>query len=312
MVRILESRFLPGRNTTSLCLALFLAGGVCACFVGQMISSTWVRNDWSLHAMRVMLVAQGTSVDALLPPVGHPRAKTWQAMLALKRGETETAVRLIAEDGDLAKDPIEAWVLGEVYRRGGNLSSAIEVWQGQKAWHSLMDVGFQAMDSQKYEEAVQIFQVVQELQPDKAVLPLALAYVALGRASYASGKGADVALAQINEGIGVMPGLIDGYLAKGDILQQERRYLEADSWYQQAVIYFPDNPKPWVRRGENAMLNEDTELAIRTLEQAAAQFPGAARVQYSLANAYFEARDPGKAVAAIEKALALAPDESAW
>lgn len=138
------------------------------------------------------------------------------------------------------------------------------------------------------------------------------AHIGLGRALYNCGNELEPALAEIERGIALRPENGEGYTQAGQLLQREGRYLEADGWYRQAVAHSLGDPWPWVMRGENALLMGDASLAIRTLLQATDRFPRFAHSYLFLAQAYSKSGDVGKAIAAIETAVTLAPRENAW
>jgi tetratricopeptide (TPR) repeat protein len=208
--------------------------------------------------------------------------------------------------------PIDTWVLGQAYQQAGQLRQAVAIWQSQAARPLLVSTGWQAMEAQEFEVAVQAFRAACETDPVNTALPLALAHIGMGKALYQNGYGAEAALQETENAVTILPTEISGYLAMGDLLREEKRYVEANGWYRRAADLFPGDSRPWTRWGESAIRQQNYALATQVLEQAAGKLPNSAAVFYTLANAYFDAGDFARAEAAANKAVALAPDESAW
>jgi len=131
------------------------------------------------------------------------------------------------------------------------------------------------------------------------------AHIGLGMALYASGKQSEVAEAEVQQGIDLMPGESDGYVAMGDILRSDNRYAEADDWYRAAVEKDPENVWIGVRRVDNLVEGQQPEQAQRILSELIQRFPDEAHLYYELGQAYGRQGKLDLAVAAAEKSVSL-------
>lgn len=129
--------------------------------------------------------------------------------------------------------------------------------------------------------------------------------VQLGLLAYARGDGLDAALAFFDQAMDADPASGEGAYQKAALLGREKRYEEADRWYEAALAREPDKKHYWLAYANNARTAGDYTAAIRRYRAAALRFPDYAAPYSELAWAYRLADDPQAAIQAMERALAL-------
>ncbi|MCL5951455.1 MAG: tetratricopeptide repeat protein [Chloroflexi bacterium] len=210
-------------------------------------------------------------------------------------------------------EPHPWYELGQIYEREGKIEAAITAAKRSVELDHVGNAGYRVALAGLYEQANQLTQAIDTLR--QALLideKNGEAHVALGRILYKAGYGAQAADEQLREAIEIDPGNPAPYTELGRVYQGEKKYAEAEIWYKQAVDRSPSDPWPWVMRGENALLANNTSLAIQVLKQATAQFPNFAHSYLFLAQAYRQVGDSDRAVSSIEKAVELSPNGNVW
>ena len=133
----------------------------------------------------------------------------------------------------------------------------------------------------------------------------AWAYIGLGRALYYDGSGLEAALAEIRRGIALSPDEADGYVAVGDLLAAEKRYAEADSWFNQAAQRDPGDVWIVTRRVDLLLAEGRAKAAIGLAKEALVRFPGQPHLYYQLGQAYRSLGDFASALSAAETSVSL-------
>jgi len=105
--------------------------------------------------------------------------------------------------------------------------------------------------------------------------------------------------------------------SEADHLAQAHRYAEADELYRLAIAVAPANASLWWKRANNLFASGDNLRAAACFQESmrhtsAAIDPGLITAAWrGMATAYWRSYQPEKSVAAVEKVLALQP-ENPW
>ena len=137
------------------------------------------------------------------------------------------------------------------------------------------------VSQQKWQEAVAACQAALQEFPAEPHL-----YVDLGWVYYEQNGDMEAALTQFQQAITVAPARGIGEFETGQLLRRERRYAEADGWYQQALT---KNPYPYwfLARASLARVMQNTGLAQQIAQEAARLYPDYAPIYYELADSYW-------------------------
>lgn len=138
------------------------------------------------------------------------------------------------------------------------------------------------------------------------------AYVELGWVYYKRGDGLDAALLAFQKATAVDPSRGDGHYAMAQVLIQEKRYSEADTWFAQAVDLNPQQKWWWLTWGNVMIESGDLPRALNIYGQTVEKFPDWAPGYYEMAWAYRLADSKDRSIEAIEQALALVTPPSEW
>lgn len=181
------------------------------------------------------------------------------------------------------------------------LADALRTYQVSRYGYDwLRELGAVYQSQKEWNKAATVYEQIIAAAPDRIQERIALGWV-----YYKRGDGAAIALAQFEQAIAVAPQTGAGYYAIGSLLTQEKRYAEADPWYQQAIERDPAQQSWYLgRAGALQQLGELSQaLAVYAIVQQ--RFPGYAQGYYQAAWAYRQAEDREQAVAAIGQALQL-------
>lgn len=161
------------------------------------------------------------------------------------------------------------------------------LYQGQKAWHKALAI------------YTQLVAALPDSAPD---------WVQLGWLYYERDKDSAQAMAQFQRAITVAPQEGDGYYAIGSLLSSEQRYQEAEPWFAQAVEREPNQPWWYLTQASNLEQAGKLPVALQIYTVVEQRFPKFAQGYHQAAWAYQQAKQPTKAIVAIEQAIQLARD----
>jgi len=162
-------------------------------------------------------------------------------------------------------------------------------------------------DKQLWSDATAVYQQVLEQDPLNID-----ALIGLGWAHYHNGGGLSVAQEEFQKAINAAPEDGEGYHAIGQLLAREKRYLEADKWFTEAIERSPEIPGWWVERGNSLRSAGSLEQAFHIYIQAIERFPNFASGYYELAWAYRLNNDKDQSIRAIENAIGIIATPNEW
>jgi tetratricopeptide (TPR) repeat protein len=237
-------------------------------------------------------------------------------------------------------------VLVDIFAATGNDESLIAILnqslerftehQDRVLWWNLL--GKEYLEQMDWESAIQVYEKAITEFPENPQL-----HVSLGQAYYDGGKGVEKAIDEVERAIELDPDIGIGYYALARILTREKRFEEADIWYERALEKIPG--ENWwrlaranaarssgnlnlakqeylaiIERSQNFVsahyelawlyrLLEQKEPSIESIEQAIALTSVSKQEYYVRAGAIYEwAGDIEKALDAYRQALSLNPD----
>lgn len=130
-------------------------------------------------------------------------------------------------------------------------------------------------------------------------------HIDLGWLYYTRGDGVEAALAELREAIAIAREQGEGYFAIGQLLAREKRYAEADPWFQEALVRKPNARSWYLTRGSTARKAGNIVLALTVYQEAISRFPDFAAAYYEIAWAQRQDDQRESAIVSIEQALAL-------
>lgn len=149
-------------------------------------------------------------------------------------------------------------------------------------------------------KAAAIYEQLLAAAPDSS-----LDRVQLGWLYYEAGDGAEKALANFQQAVALAPQDGDGYYAIASLLSNKKQFIEADSWYAQALERNPDQQWWWVARANALQLAGNLPTALQVYGAIQQRFPNFAPGYYEAAWVYQKADQREQAEIAIEMALQL-------
>lgn len=125
-------------------------------------------------------------------------------------------------------------------------------------------------------------------------------YTDLGWIYYAQNGDVAVAMGQFQRAIAVAETRGVGEFEMGQLLRRERRYAEADDWYQQALA---KNPYPYwfLARATLARTTQNVALALEIARATVARYPDYVPMYYELAVDYYQSGDLPAARQALQE-----------
>ena len=134
------------------------------------------------------------------------------------------------------------------------------------------------------------------------------AHVDLGFVDYEQGD-VEAALAEFHKAIALNPGRGSGYLAIAQVLAREKRYADANPWFELALERDP-SPSWYLTYADAARKAGDLPRALDVYAKAIVRFPAYAPAYFEMAWVYRLENQPEQAIQSIEQALRLmaAPD----
>jgi len=164
----------------------------------------------------------------------------------------------------------------------------------------LRELGILYQDQKEWNKALTIYTQLVAALPDSAP-----DWVQLGWLYYARGQDAEKAMAQFQRAITVAPQEGDGYYAVGSLLNREKRYQEAESWFAKAIEREPTQPWWYLVQADTLEKAGNRQIALQIYAKVQQQFPNFAQGHYQAAWAYRQVEDREKAVNAIATAIQL-------
>ncbi len=167
--------------------------------------------------------------------------------------------------------------------------------------HLLWDRMRVVLDKQQdWPRAIEIYQQAIEKNPEEWE-----PHLGLGWALYRLNHDSDLAISEFQEVIRIDPEGGDGYWAIGYVLVNDKKYIEADAWFQSAIERNPERFDWYLTRGNYAR-SYDFELALHIYLDAIERFPQhSPQILYQLAWNYKLHGKIEQAVTSIEEAVSL-------
>jgi len=135
-----------------------------------------------------------------------------------------------------------------------------------------------------------------------------LPHLALARL-HASRKALDLALQAADKALALQPGLVDGMLLRGDLLDDQGQAAQAIASYRQAAQAVPTLAAPHLRIGMIAQRTGQVDLAVASYRKAIELDPRQAVAYNNLATLALERKqDLGAAEGWARKAVEIGPD----
>jgi tetratricopeptide (TPR) repeat protein len=183
----------------------------------------------------------------------------------------------------------------------GILSQALERFPGHQdraQWWNLL--GKEYLEQMDWETAIQVYEQGIVEFPENPQL-----HVYLGQAYYDGGKGVEVAIGEVERAIEINPDLGIGYYTLARIMAREKRYAEADIWYERALEKIPAENWWRLARANTARISGNYSLAEQEYLKIIERSRTFVSAYYELAWLYRLLDIQGKAIESIEQAIAL-------
>jgi tetratricopeptide (TPR) repeat protein len=198
--------------------------------------------------------------------------------------------------------------LVDIYTETGNDSSlvgildqSLEQFPGHQDrvlwWNSL---GKEYLEQSDWESAIQVYEKAIAEFPENPQL-----HVYLGQSYYDGGRGVEKAVEEIERAIQLDPEIGIGYYTLARILSREKRYSEADIWYERALEKIPGENWWRLARANTARLAGNLELAEQEYLKIVERSKTFVSAFYELAWLYRLLEEQEKAIESIEQAIAL-------
>jgi tetratricopeptide (TPR) repeat protein len=129
------------------------------------------------------------------------------------------------------------------------------------------------------------------------------AHIALGWVNYECGRGFESAMTEFLRGITLEPNQGDGYFAIGEVLTREKRYSEADFWFEQALHMNPQIRSWYMSRANAALLSGDLLRALEVYKDVLSLYPDYVEGYYEISWIYCLENQYELAAGAIQQAI---------
>ena len=164
-------------------------------------------------------------------------------------------------------------------------------------WNQL---GEKYMEQKDWDSAIQAYQEAIVEYPSNSQL-----HNNLGLSYYEGGKGIVKATEEIEKAIAIDPDNGVGYYTLARILTREKRYAEADNWFERALEKNPGTNRWQLARANAAREGGNLALAQQEYLAIIDRSPNFAPAYYEIALVYRLKEQPDEAVEAIEQAVEL-------
>jgi Tfp pilus assembly protein PilF len=139
------------------------------------------------------------------------------------------------------------------------------------------------------------------------------AYIGIGWTKYERGSGLQAAMEDFRKVTTIPDTQGNGEFAIAQVLTLEKRYEDADAWFQKAIPLYPEARGRYLARANAARQSGNLVLAIKVYQETIKKFPDYAIAYYEIAQAYRLNDQPEQATAAIEEAVArISPPSAAY
>lgn len=204
-------------------------------------------------------------------------------------------------------ESIEA--LGLVFYEQKDFDEAKKIWQEALInfpGHSesikwQRDIIFTLMAEKKWESSLKKINMVLKEYPNDPGL-----FFQKGVSLYKFTGDAEQSITVLKQAITLDKDFSGAYNAIGDIMLQEERYIEAITWYSEAIARNPKKYTWHLSRANAAFLAGDMPLALDFYQKTIEFFPNLSLAYYKVAQIYLLNNQSNEATTAIEKALNLA------
>ncbi len=223
--------------------------------------------------------------------------------------EFQKALAINPRDSEAIKGMAGAYVrMGRIQDAEDSYKRAIALKPGY--WDGYNSLGFFYYNQKRYADAIKQFERVIQLTPDNAA-----AHSSLG-GQFQNVGDYQKAEEEFKKSIALAPSY-EAYANLGSLYEMQKRYAESAEMTKKA-LQINDNDfrlwanlalaYQWLNEKDRAAAAIDKELAL--LEPAAKNQPGDASLQSALAVLYASQKQQGKALFALQNALALAPTDT--
>jgi len=173
------------------------------------------------------------------------------------------------------------------------------VWRGS--------LGQMLLGQKRWQDAYAVYHDAIEAAPNDPN-----AYIGMGRAQYYL-RGLEAATASVEVGIVLSPTMSYGYEVMGDLYSIDKRFSEADLWYQEGIAHTPNTARLFAKRVANWLAAADGAKATAIYSDMEIRFPDfmrtrdASSLYLGMAIHYRKVQDKVQAQHAAEKAVAVDP-----
>ena len=313
MLKTLKTRILPKlKKVLPLIIAVFLAGAV---FVPSMLPGALANNIWSIEAIKYVFDEDSPNQQLSRPPTHHPHGSIWVNRVDPLKPAVQAVppqVEDVNED-DSGESSLDALVDGltnygeiqslDVQAKGlfqqGQYAQAISIWQsiGQKA--ALAEAASEASSFGITSLAIQAYQALYALDPQRYALALSRAYETNDEDAQA--------LAVLQDALQAYPGASQReswQIKQGDLYRATADWTQADATYQAILDENPLASGAWIGLGWLAyQRDQDLPQAISNLETAIAIAPQSGNGYLAMANLRSQAGQKDLAVEWYRQAL---------
>lgn len=139
--------------------------------------STLGNNVWTVKVVERMVRNDRTLVKLPPAPLGHPREALWQGRWALARGDVDTAVAWLRPQAEATPDDrLITCALGEALLAQGGIVQGVAWLKRAGAFVQLRSVGWDALQVQRWNNALSALSAAYELRPLDPLVVSGLAY----------------------------------------------------------------------------------------------------------------------------------------
>ena len=130
-------------------------------------------------------------------------------------------------------------------------------------------------------------------------------HIDLGWVIYKRGDGIEQAKQEFELAVSLDENSANGYFAIAQLYTREKRYREAEDYYEKAIGLAPDNRWFYTAQADNTRLAGELSVALNRYRGIISRFPDFSHAYYQMALAYRLNGQKQEAVSAIEQAIEL-------